>query len=63
MAGKVKYRVYEISATLFSTTKSIIEHRKTFVADNKAAYQEESKVSYLKKMIFKGRRGIWRLCP
>ena len=49
MAGKVKDRVYEISATSLSTTKSIIKHKKTFVAAQKAAYQEESKVSYLKK--------------
>ena len=49
MAGKFKDRVDEISATLSSTTKRIIDHRTTVAAAKKEADQEEIKVSYLKK--------------
>ena len=49
LAGMVKDRVDEISATLSSTTKRIIDHRTTVAAAKKAADQEEIKVRYLKK--------------
>ena len=49
LAVKLKDRVDELSATSYSTTKSIIKFKTTVAVAKKAAYQAASKFTALKK--------------